>query len=195
MNFHGKLLFPEIQILQLPPLEYLDGKQRSLNSGVVKFQGRAVPSSLINLSTAESPYQGWNLSCWCFLPGARLLLELETHTHSRCGFFPAGSLTDAKRVPFQVGSPSAPAFVEFSKTVPSSADFSLQEEGAEVGAGSRGGGRRGGEEPGTRRRSGGSGSHLCTRRAEQRFLPSSAEMGRRSNSQPPFGTPLPAAKV
>lgn len=32
----------------------------------------------------------------------------------------------------------APAFVEFSKTVPSSADFSLQEEGAEVGAGSRG---------------------------------------------------------
>lgn len=37
----------------------------------------------------------------------------------------------------------APAFVEFSKTVPSSADFSLQEEGAEVGAGSRG---EGGEE-------------------------------------------------
>lgn len=100
MNFHGKLLFPEIQILQLPPLEYLDGKQRSLNSGVVKFQGRAVPSSLINLSTAESPYQGWNLSCWCLLPGARLLLELETHTHSRCGFFPAGSLTDAKTSSF-----------------------------------------------------------------------------------------------
>lgn len=88
MNFHGKLLLPEIQILQLPPLEYLDGKQRSLNSGIVKFPGRAVPSSLINLSTAESPYQGWNLTCQCFLPVARLLLELETHTHthtSRCG--------------------------------------------------------------------------------------------------------------
>lgn len=42
MNFHGKLLFPEIQILQLSPLKYLDGKQRSLNSGVV--------SSLVTLS-------------------------------------------------------------------------------------------------------------------------------------------------
>lgn len=45
----------------------------------------------------------------------------------------------------------APAFVEFSKTVPSSAYFSLQEEGAEVGAGSRG---EGGEEARSRERGG-----------------------------------------
>lgn len=65
--------------------------------------------------------------------------------------FPAGSLTDTKRVLFQVCSPLAPAFVEFSKTVPSSADFSLQEEGAEVGAGNRG---EGGEEARSRERGG-----------------------------------------
>lgn len=195
MNFHGKLLFPEIQILQLPPLEYLDGKQRSLNSGVVKFQGRAVPSSLINLSTAESPYQGWNLSCWCLLPGARLLLELETHTHSRCGFFPAGSLTDAKTSSFSSWFPFGSSLCGVLQDSPQLCRLFPPRRGSGGGGGEPRGGRRGGEEPGTRRRSGGSGSHLCTRRAEQRFLPSSAETGRRSNSQPPFGTPLPAAKV
>lgn len=47
MNFHGELLFPEIEILQLSPLEYLDGKQRSLNSGAVSSLV-SVPSLLIN---------------------------------------------------------------------------------------------------------------------------------------------------
>lgn len=75
--------------------------------------------------------------------------------------FPAGSLTDTKQVLFQVCSPLARAFVEFSKTVPSSADFSLQGEGKEVGAGSW---EEGGEEARSREHSAQEGAvAICAR--------------------------------